>query len=325
MTSLRVFGPDEIRPHLGIAALIEPMADAFRIYSQGKAQTPVYVMHPNDLADIHVKSAAMTGCSIFTVKMAGWSQALVDRGEPPSSGIIAVFDAETCRPIAIVQDDHLISDYRTAAAGALAAKILARKDARSAAIIGAGAQARLQAMAVCLVRPIETLFVWGRSPEKRQTFVEQLRTDLPNLTIEIAETPEQAVRKCDIIITATTAKTPIIEAEWLSPGQHLTSVGSDDATKCEVSPAALGKADLVVVDAKTAARDYGNVHRALIAHAPDPLTNAIEIGDILIGKHAGRRDGGDLTIASLVGLGIQDLAAVNTLFEKFFQKAASKA
>lgn len=316
MTSLRVFGPDEIRPHLDIAGLIEPMADAFRNLSQGKAQAPVYVLHPNDLADIHVKSAAMKDCSIFTIKMAGWSQALVDQGEPPSSSMIAVFDADTCRPIAILQDDHLISDYRTAAAGALTTKMLARKNAKSVAIIGSGVQARMQALAVCLVRPIEVLTLWGRTPANCERLAARLRDDIANVTIEIAETPDQAVRKCDIIIAATTAKAPIIEAEWLSPGQHLTSVGSDDATKCEISSDTFRKADLVVVDEKTSARDYGNIHRALTTHDFDPLTEAIEIGDILNGNHPGRRTNDDITVASLVGLGIQDLAAVNTLFEK---------
>ncbi len=318
MTALRVVGPDEIRPHLDIVALIEPMEEAFRAISEGRAQAPVYVLHPNALADIHVKSATMTDCPILTVKMAGWSQVLADRGEPSSSGMIAIFDAETCRPIAILQDNHLISDYRTAAAGALAAKTLARENATSAAIIGAGVQARLQAQAVCHAREIKTLYVWGRNHESCVTLESHLRRDLPNVTIKIAETAEAAVRMSDIVIVATTAKAPIIEADWLSPGQHVTSVGSDDSMKCEVSPAALATADIIVVDEKSAARVYGNVHRGLSEQRFGPETELVEIGAILNRKHVGRASPEDLTIASLVGLGVQDLAAVNALYKKLF-------
>ncbi len=318
MTALRVVGPDEIRPHLDIKALIEPMEEAFRAISEGRAQAPVYVLHPNDLADIHVKSAAMAGYPIFTVKMAGWSQVLADRGEPASSGMIAVFDAETCRPIAILQDNHLISDYRTAAAGALVAKTLARENATSAAIIGAGVQARLQAQAVCHARAIETLHVWGRNHENCVTLKKHLCRELPNVTIKIADSTEHAVRMSDIIIVATTAKAPIIQADWLSPGQHLTSVGSDDSMKCEVSPAALAKADLIVVDEISAARSYGNIHRSLSEQQFDPETELVEIGAILNRNHIGRVSPEDITIASLVGLGVQDLAAVNALYKKLF-------
>ncbi len=316
MTALRILGPDEIRSHLDIKALIGPMEEAFRAISEGRAQAPVYVLHPNELADIHVKSAAMMGCPIFTVKMAGWSQVLADRGEPSSSGMIAVFDAETCRPMAILQDNHLISDYRTAAAGALIANTLARENATSAAIIGAGVQARLQAQAVCHARAIEMLHVWGRNHERCVVLKKHLQRDLPNVTIKIAETAEAAVRMSDIVIVATTAKAPIIEADWLSPGQHLTSVGSDDSMKCEVSPAALARADLIVVDEKSSARNYGNIHRGLSEQQLGRESELVEIGAILNRKHVGRTSPADLTIASLVGLGVQDLAAVNALYHK---------
>lgn len=93
-----IYGPDDLRPHLDIVDLIASAKQAFRAISNHTAHTPVYVLHPNELADIHVKSAVLPDCPIFTVKMAGWSQVLVDRGEPPSSGMIAVFDNETCKP-----------------------------------------------------------------------------------------------------------------------------------------------------------------------------------------------------------------------------------
>ena len=110
------FQAEDIRPHLTIEALIPSAEEALRAIAADTAQTPLFILHPNSWSDIHVKSAALPDCPIFTVKMAGWSQKLAQRGEPASSGMIAVFDSETCRPVAILNDNHLISDYRTAAA-----------------------------------------------------------------------------------------------------------------------------------------------------------------------------------------------------------------
>jgi len=316
MTVIRFIGPEDIKPHLSIECLIDPVADAFRALSNGDAQAPVYVLHPDSLSDIHVKAATIKNWPIFTVKMAGWSQLLADRGEPPSSGMIAVFDTQTCRPIAILQDEHLVSDYRTAAAGAVAARALARAGAKTAAIIGTGTQARLQAQAVALVRPIETIFIWGRSPEKSKALARDLSLDLPGVKMRTRLEPRDAVIDADIIVTATTAREPIVEGDWLQPGQHLTSVGADDATKCEIAPEVFARASLVAVDAVEAAEQYGNIRRALHSGAIDLTRDIVELGAILNNNESGRRSEQEITIASLVGLGVQDLAAVKTIYNQ---------
>ena len=251
-----VIGPDDIRPHLSIGALIPTAAAAFRAISEGTTQAPVYVLHPNDVADIHVKSATLSGCPIFTVKMAGWSQVLVDRGEPASSGIIAVFDSETCRPLAILQDDHLISDYRTAAAGAFAVQQLAPESASTALILGTGTQARLQAEALNSVRRIKELRIWGRSSHKAAALVQDLRAAFPDMMVDLADDLREAVRTAEIIVAATGSKRPLIQADWVQPHHLILSVGSDEATKCEIDPAILPAAR-VVVDALASATKYG--------------------------------------------------------------------
>jgi len=320
VTAIRFISADEIRPHLNIDRLINSAANAFQALSGGKAQAPVYVLHPNTYADLHVKSAVLAGCPIFTVKMAGWSQLLADRGEAPASGLIAVFDADTCRPVAILQDDHLVSDYRTAAAGALAAKMLAREGASTVTVVGTGTQARLQAQAAALVRPVESIRIWGRTPRKSAALATALSTDLPGVEVKAQNDLEKAVRSADIIITATNAKGPIIEGGWLRPGQHITSVGSDDAFKCELAPSVLAAADLVVVDAFEPAEKYGNIHRAVNAGLLKIQSDVTEIGAILNGVARGRCHESDLTVASFVGLGIQDLTAVQTLLADLDQK-----
>ena len=309
-----IFGPDDIRPHLSIESLIPTAETAFRAISDGSAQAPVYVLHPNDLADIHVKSAALPGCPIFTVKMAGWSQVLADRGEPASSGMIAVFDSETCKPLAILQDDHLISDYRTAAAGALVAKLLAPEDASSALIVGTGAQARLQAKALSLVRPIKNLQIWGRSAAKALILKHELESDFQSVEVSVADNLQTAVSEVDVIVAATGAKQPVIQADWIKPGQHITSTGSDDTTKCEIDPAVLKSAN-VYVDAKSSAFKYGAPSRAILENliTEQELT---EIGSYPGGKAKAETN---TTVACLSGLGVQDLTAVSGFWEKLRQ------
>jgi ornithine cyclodeaminase/alanine dehydrogenase-like protein (mu-crystallin family) len=315
MIALRFLSPEDIRLHLSISALIDPMERAFRATSSGRAQSMGYVLAPADGADIHVKSASIAGSPVFTVKMAGWSQVLADRGEVPSSGMIVVFDAQTCRPLAILQDDHLISDYRTAATGALAARLLSRQDSTVAAVIGTGMQARLQAQAVCLVRPIRTLFLYGRRKAAALELARVLATDLPDVTIKVPETAEAAVRAADIIVLATSSRHPILHGHWLRSGQHVTSVGADDATKCELFPEVLALADRIFVDSLTTARSYGNIHFALRINAPFADHKITEIGQVLEGAATGRLRDQDITVASFSGLGVQDLAAVTTLFD----------
>jgi ornithine cyclodeaminase/alanine dehydrogenase-like protein (mu-crystallin family) len=307
-----IFGPSDIRPHLNIADLIPTAERALRSISDGTAQAPVYVLHPNDMADIHVKSAALPGCPIFTVKMAGWSQVLADRGEPASSGMIAVFDSETCKPLAILQDDHLISDYRTAAAGAVVANLLAPEDAHDALVVGTGTQAILQAEALLVVRPIQNIAVWGRDMEKARTVCKVLKQKNNGLGVSVVDDLSKAVAKADVIITATGAKEPIIKEEWVRAGQHFTSVGSDDTTKCELEPAILSSAD-VFVDAKNSGERYGSPSRAISQGliTSDALT---EIGAALESKYV--RESTATTIACLCGLGIQDLTAVAHFWNK---------
>ncbi|UWR11709.1 ornithine cyclodeaminase family protein [Sulfitobacter mediterraneus] len=307
-----MFQPEDIAPHLDIAALLPAAKDAFRALSDGSAQAPVYVLHPNDMADIHVKSACLPDCPIFTVKMAGWSQVLVDRGEPASSGLIVVFDSITCKPIAILQDNHLISDYRTAAAGALVADLLAPRDVASALVVGTGMQARLQVEALLLSRRVPQIAVWGRDPQKTA----QLRDDLakihPRTEFSLAGDLADAVPLADVILTATAAKDPVIDASWLRPGQHITSVGSDDATKCEIDPQTMAQTK-VFVDARTSGEAFGSPRRA-IAQGIIAASDLTEIGTCLTQGTA--REPEDITLACLSGLGIQDLTAVRHLWQK---------
>lgn len=305
----------EIAAHLDIAALIAPTVAAFKALSAGKSRSHIDVLHPTNHSDMHVKSAVLDGANIYTVKLAGWAAHNEAAGLPASSGMILVFSAETCRPVAILQDDHLISDLRTAAAGAVAARELSNKDARKVGILGAGEQAFRQIEALRLVRDVREITIWNRSRGKAEKLAGRLKLMDASLAVDVQETPQTVVEAADILVTATASREPLVKAEWLRPGMHITSVGADDATKCELEPACLQRADLVVVDSVQAAAQYGNIRQALEFKAHN-VGQLVEIGKILADEAAGRHSRNSITISSFVGLGVQDLAAVMLLRER---------
>ena len=318
----RILRVDDLRPLLAIGPLIEPMRQAFRQASLGRSASPIAVLHPTAKSDMHVKSATLDGAPIFTVKMAGWSQDRADRGLPPTTGMIAVYDSATCELRALLDDEHLISDYRTAAAGALVADALARSDASTLTVVGTGAQARLQAEAVCLVRDIDRVLFWGRDAEKAGALAADLAATLGKPTVTNAADLGAATAASDVIVCATAAKDPVLRGEWLRPGQHVTSVGSDDATKAELSADCFARADLVVVDSLDAAGRYGSLARAAFSREGgiEGRTQApvAEIGTLLNEGRLRREAPDHITVASLVGLGVQDLAAILALKDKLW-------
>lgn len=310
MNPPRFVGAAELRARIRVEDLIEPVTEAFRLTSAGGAQNGLIVLFPGDQADtgdVYVKAGAAPGRAVYVVKVAPWFAANIADGRP-QGGFVAVFDARTGHTRAILADEHYLSDVRTAAAGALAARLFAPARVGTASVLGAGTQAWRQVLALYHERPFERLLLWSRNPARAGDLAERLAADLPGVAMQIAATVEAAVRPCDVLITATLAREPLVRGQWLRPGQHVTAVGADDPSKCELDAEVLRRAR-VFVDERATALANGDIHRAVAAGAdPDALIDA-EIGDVLAGRTPGRRSAEDITVAKLVGLGMQDLLA----------------
>ncbi|MEU4227140.1 ornithine cyclodeaminase family protein [Nonomuraea sp. NPDC026600] len=294
---MKVYGPEAIRRAIGFTDLIEPVAQVFAEFSKGIGEAPGMVFTPaGDQGDVHVKSAWLPGRSVFTVKVAAWFAARAADGRPPGSGFVAVHDATTGDLRALLLDESHLTDIRTAAAGAVATRLLARENATAIAVLGTGVQAYLQVLAARAVRPIDTVIVWGRRAEAARTLCAALEAAAPTLSVSMTQRAEQAVERADVIVTATASRTPILYGHWLRPGQHVTGVGADDVTKAELDPTCFHRADVLAVDSRL-----------------NPSVAAeVEIGELLLGHRPGRRDPSQITVARLVGLGVQDLAAAET-------------
>jgi ornithine cyclodeaminase len=314
---VRIVSADELREKIGFVDLIEPVSRAFQESSAGLADNGLIVMFPaarQEDGDVYVKTGTLRGHSVFIVKIAPWFAANVNEGIP-QGGFVGVFDSKTGHTRAILADEHYLSDIRTAAAGALSARILAPRQFETAAVLGAGTQAYWQSLALYHERPFKHLLVWARDPDRAHGLIGRLSSALPDTEMQVVSMPETAVRNADVVVTATVAREPIVQGEWLRPGQHLTAVGADDPTKCELDDSVLRIAR-VFVDCRQTAAGNGDVYRAISNGAYDIEDLAGEIGQVLSGSVEGRTSDDDITVAKLVGIGAQDVATAETVIER---------
>jgi ornithine cyclodeaminase len=260
---------------------------------------------PDVGGEVHVKGAYLAGAPVFAVKIATGFYRNAGLGLPVSGGMTMVHDATTGALRMLIADGGLLTELRTAAAGAVAADLLAGRGARSAAVIGTGGQARYQLLALLQVRPIEQATVWGR----RQA-AEQYQSDMAaaGVPVSIAASAREAVQGTEVVITATSSTTPVIEEGWLARGAHVTAVGSDMPHKQELDPRILVAAGKYVPDSIDAAADSGELHHALEAGLLELGSVYGELTAVASGRLAGRTADDELTVADLTGLGIQDAA-----------------
>lgn len=320
---VRVFNAEEIRRAITFQDVIGPVSQNLIDYSDGRGESNIFVFAPaGQRGDVHVKSAWLPGRRHFTVKVATSFAARLERENSPSSGYVAVHDSVTGDLIAILEDQHHLTDVRTAAAGAIVTRALAVSNASTVAVLGTGVQAYLQVLAAMSVRSIKQVRVWGRSADFAQRLAKRLREHDPRARVEIAASPEHAVRDTDIVITATASRVPLVRGNWLTSGQHVTAVGADDPTKAELDAECFRRADLLVVDSRAHASEVGGDLRLALDDASIEVVVHAEIGEVLSGRHPGRTSDDQVSVAKLVGLGVQDLAAAEVALELLNAKGA---
>lgn len=257
--------------------------------------------------EVDVKTAYVHGLDSFALKV---SPGFFDNpkvGLPSTSGLMILFSARTGQLEALLLDNGYLTDVRTAAAGAVAARHLSRTDAATAAILGSGMQARLQLMALGLVRPITCARIWGRNTAAAQALARELTRDL-GIDVTAHAEAKDAVAGADVVVTTTPATEPILMADWLEPGQHITAMGSDQHHKGELEPACLTRADLYVPDRLSQTRTMGELRSAIAAGLIPAETEFAELGAVVAGTAPGRLAADQITIADLTGTGVQDTA-----------------
>lgn len=290
-------------------AAIDCVENAFIALASGEVVMPpiLSMAIAEHHGEVDVKTAYMPALESFAIKISPGFFNNPKIGLPSTSGLMILFSAHTGMLEALLLDNGYLTDVRTAAAGAVAARHLAREDASRVCIIGSGMQARLQLKALTLVRPIRSVQFWARDADKAEQLASEMATELK---IEATATTDAqaAVSRADIVVTTTPSTKPVVRADWLRPGQHLTAMGSDQDSKNEIEPECIVRADLYVPDRQSQTSRLGELRTAIAAGLVAPDHTFAELGAIANGSASGRKRPEDITIADLTGTGVQDTA-----------------
>jgi ornithine cyclodeaminase len=320
-----VYTEPDVRAALDLPSLIDAVERAFVAASSGGAELPsvIHLEVPESGGEIHVKAGHLHGAKHYAVKVASGFSA----PDPPTAdGLVLVFDARDGSPAALLLDGGALTDLRTAAAGGVAARLLAPERVETVAVIGTGTQARLQLDALAVVRPgFAHVRVWGRNRDHATRCVDDLlaRPGLPEgCRFAVAESVELALEGADVVITCTASREPIVRARALKPGAHVTALGSDGADKRELDVDVLAAADVLVVDSREQCARIGELHHALDAGTVGSIDDVAELGEVAAGRRPGRTSADQLTVCDLTGVGVQDVAAAALVLERAGEPSA---
>ncbi len=311
---LRLLAADEVRQALPMAEAIAGMKQAFAQLSAGEAIVPLRShMSIAESGTTLIMPAFLPQTGDLGVKVVSVFAENARRGLPTIHALVLAVDAETGIPRALMEGGALTA-IRTGAGSGAATDVLARKDARTVAIIGSGVQARTQLEAVCTVREIMEVRIFSADRAQAEVFAAEAagRGPMPNRVLA-TEDAATAVRGADIICTATTSMTPVFDGHLLKPGAHVNAIGSFLPTMQEIDAATIQRAR-VFVDSRA----------AVLAEAGDfliPLEKGqitaehivAELGEVLLGQAPGRQDDEEITFYKSVGVAVQDAAAAGII------------
>ena len=306
---VRILKEAEIRRLAGPAGALAAVREAFVKLARGQATLPgvIGLDIPEQQGEVHVKGAYLHGSPFYSIKEAAGFYGNAHKGLPVGSGLVLVFDATTGLLRMILFDNGYLTELRTGAAGALAADLLARRDVETVGIIGSGGQARYQLEALLGVRRPRRVLVYGRSGPSAAAYAREM-SERFGLAVTAVASARDAVIDSDLVITTTPSREPIVRAEWVRPGTHVTAVGSDGPDKRELDCAVLARADLIVADRLDQCLRLGEIHHAVAEGAIDAGRVHAELGAIAAGLRPGRITDSQITVADLTGVGVQDAA-----------------
>lgn len=288
---------------------INCIEDAFASLAGGEVVMPPILSMAIESynGEVDVKTAYVPGIDSFAIKMSPGFFDNPKLGLPSTSGLMVLFSAKTGMLEALLLDNGYLTDIRTAAAGAVAARHLAREDSKRVCIVGAGTQSRLQLKALSLVRPVEQAVIWARDTDKANKLAKRMSTEL-DIDVSASGDIATAVSAADIVVTTTPSSSPLVVADWLRPGQHITAMGSDQSHKNELHPACLAIATCYVPDRRSQTEKLGELHHAIDSGVISQEKTFPELGEIIAKQASGRESANAITICDLTGTGVQDTA-----------------
>ena len=315
----QVFKLDEILDALKDIDVVDVIAQGFKALSEEKVVIPPIgeMLFPDVDGELHIKYGAIKGDEDFVVKMATGFFQNPSIGLSPFSGCMMVFSQKTGHISSVLLEEGELTNHRTAAAGAVAAKCLAPKNVNMIGIVGTGVQSRLQALYLQKMTDCRNLVIWGRNKDK----AELAAVDMQKMGYKanVVENLNDLCKVSQIIVTTTPATSPLLKREMITPGTHITAMGSDTSDKCELSPEILDLADIVAADSIEQAIQRGEISQALKAGKCNK-DKLVELGSIIIDPSKGRTNDQQITIADLSGVAIQDIMIAKAVTDKLGSK-----
>lgn len=309
---------NEVESLLDMKRTLMVVEDAFRQHGLKKVQMPpkLYLYFKNHNGDLRTMPGYLEEQDITGVKIVNVHPDNPKKGLPTVMALVILNSTETGAPIAIMDGTHL-TDMRTGAAGGVAVKYLARKNSKVVGFVGTGNQARTQLSAINEVIDIEEVKATSVSEKSSLAFKAEMEKKL-NCEI-IVKKSNREVCDCDILVTTTPSREPIVMNEWIAEGIHINAIGADAPGKEELDPAILQRAKVVVDDIPQASHS-GEVNVPLSKKLITVKNICCELGEVIAGKKKVRMKDSDITVFDSTGLAIQDVAAADMVYRKALEK-----
>jgi len=260
---------------------------------------------------LHDMAASLPTHDTFGVK-------LYATGHGAPRFLVLLYRASSGELLALIEADQL-GRMRTGAASGVATRHMAREDSRVLGLIGTGGQALTQALAICTVRPIERVLVYGRDPERRVRFAEALSREVTAVVAPV-ETPRAAIEPADVVATMTSSATPVFDGAWLKPGTHVNAAGSNHLKRREIDGLTVARAARVVADSVEQARLESGDLAAAVAEGRLNWEDVVELTDVVCDRVPGRAANDEITLFESHGLAAWDVATASALYEQALER-----
>lgn len=299
---------DEVRRLLTMDMALEAVEQGLRKLALDEAMNTPRARVQTDHAMLHLMSASAKSLGVMGAKIYATSR------KGGARFILPLFDGKSGALLCLMQADYL-GQMRTGAASGIATQYMARTDATEVGIFGSGKQARTQVQAVCRVRRIRQVQVYSPNEQRRREFADEM-SELCQTEVVAVPRPEMAAEKKDIIITATTSREPVLNGQWIAEGTHINAIGSNFLGKAELDSVAVRRCAVIAVDSKDQARIEAGDFQQPLEDGSLHWADVRELGQIIVGRYAGRKHPQDVTLFKSLGVAIEDVAVAARIYAR---------
>ncbi len=311
---VQTFNLDQIKKVLGSIDSTKAIEEGFVAYSEGKVVVPPVgeMLFENPPGEVHIKYGYIKNDDYYVIKIASGFYENYKINLPTNSGLMLLFSQKSGQPLCILFDEGFLTAVRTAAAGAVVAKYLAPKNVHCIGVFGAGEQARMQVEYLKPILDCKDVVVWGVNQEEVDAYKRYMEPRGYNVQTTLE--PNNIASSCNLIITATPSKTPLLQSNQIKKGTHITAMGSDTSEKQELDSKILQIADIVVADSISQCQSRGEIYQARKAGILEE-DKPVELGNVIVRKELQRTSDDQITVADLTGVAVQDLQISKAIYE----------